>query len=93
MSYTHLSDKMRQIRKAQRCIGCLVTYPISTTLWYRAYVWEGEFHGEYMCRKCKEVFDNMDKDTLEDGFMEGELGDHWTAEGEEHDYPSNDSRI
>ncbi len=59
-------------RKEHVCIGCLFRFPPKITLWKRAYVFDGDFHSDYLCAICHK-FLNENRNDFYDGFKEGEL--------------------
>lgn len=77
MSYTELKNKFVKTRKDHTCEGCLENQSKGTVLRARAYIWEGDFHSEYLCCKCDQVLDDMDPRDLEDGWYPGELKNGW----------------
>lgn len=73
MSYTELSHKeVRATRKAHTCEWCAEPVEIGSPANHRTYIFEGDFHSEYMHPECHEAMDDTPMEYIEDGWIAGD---------------------
>ena len=73
MSYTELSTKeVKATRKDHKCEWCATKIEAGSSASHRTYIWEGDFHSEYMHPECKRAMAHAPHEEIMEGWCPGD---------------------
>jgi hypothetical protein len=72
MNYTEFKNHQVTTAKKHECAWCGECIPPKSSSQYRAYLFDGDFHSDWMHPECYLAMESSDESFLDEGFSPGD---------------------